>query len=162
MKAVPDARLRLKFMRAYAEAAMRDLVIRRFSQRGIEPARIEFETGAIGRDAHLDFYSHVDVALDTFPYNGHTTTYDALSMGVPVITLQGRSFQSRVASSLLLDYQLAGNIMHSHEQYLITANQRVSELRSGKIRTPNLLEEASSRSKAQSFAELLTEARIVI
>jgi predicted O-linked N-acetylglucosamine transferase (SPINDLY family) len=128
----------------------------------VDPSRIHFATRVPTLNDHLLRYTAVHLCLDTFPYNGHTTTYDALSMGVPVITLQGRSFQSRVASSLLLDYQLAGNITRSNEQYLMTANQRVSELRSGKLSAPNLLEEASSHSKAQSFAELLTEARIVI
>jgi predicted O-linked N-acetylglucosamine transferase (SPINDLY family) len=101
LKAVPDARLRLKFMRAYAEAAMRDLVTKRFAQRGIDPARIEFETGAIGRDAHLDFYSHVDVALDTFPFTGSTTTFEALWMGVPVVTLRGTTVPSRWTAAIL-------------------------------------------------------------
>jgi len=101
MKAVPTARLRLKFMRAYAEAAMRELVTKRLAQRGIDPSRIEFETGAIGRDAHLDFYSHVDVALDTFPFTGSTTTFEALWMGVPVASLRGTTVPSRWTAAIL-------------------------------------------------------------
>ncbi|MBM4107185.1 MAG: hypothetical protein FJ257_13070, partial [Phycisphaerae bacterium] len=51
--------------------------------------------------AHLAVYSEIDVALDTFPYHGTTTTCEALSMGVPVVSCVGEGHRSRVASSIL-------------------------------------------------------------
>lgn len=128
----------------------------------IDPCRIMFATRVPTLDDHLLRYTVTDLCLDTFPYNGHTTTYDALSMDVPVITLQGQSFQSRVASSLLKDYQLTENITHSYEEYFETANQRIFELNKGKARVPNLLTAASNQSKARSFADLLMTVKILI
>ncbi|MBI3507966.1 MAG: tetratricopeptide repeat protein [Proteobacteria bacterium] len=101
LAAVPGAKLRLKFIRAYAEEAMRSLVVKRFVQRGVDAARIEFEIGAIDRDAHLDFYTKVDVALDTFPFTGSTTTFEALWMGVPVVSLRGTTVPSRWTAAIL-------------------------------------------------------------
>lgn len=52
-------------------------------------------------DAHLARLAEADIALDTAPYNGHTTTSDALWAGVPVLTWKGTSFAGRVSESLL-------------------------------------------------------------
>ncbi len=101
LAAVPGSRLRLKFMRAYLDPAMRELVAARFAAHGIDPGRVAFETGELGRDAHLSFYAQVDVALDTFPFTGSTTTFEALWMGVPVVSLRGRTVASRWTAAIL-------------------------------------------------------------
>jgi predicted O-linked N-acetylglucosamine transferase (SPINDLY family) len=69
-------------------------------KRGINPARLVFAKPTALED-HLARYKIVDLALDTFPVGGHTTTSDALWAGCPVVTLIGQSFISRVAASLL-------------------------------------------------------------
>jgi len=66
---------------------------------------------------HLARYRQADLFLDTFPYNAHTTASDALWAGVPVLTLVGRSFASRVAASLLNAIGLPELITNSQEQY---------------------------------------------
>ncbi len=71
-----------------------------FAGQGIDPARLCFAQPC-GQAEHLQRYHAVDVALDTFPIGGHTTTSDALWLGVPVVTLPGACFVSRVAASLL-------------------------------------------------------------
>ena len=62
---------------------------------------------------HLDLYNKIDLALDTFPYNGVTTTFEALWMGVPVVVLRGYNFNSRCGESIIkncnLDYFIASN-----------------------------------------------------
>jgi predicted O-linked N-acetylglucosamine transferase (SPINDLY family) len=70
---------------------------------GVDPARLVFATRVPRIEDHLARYRLADVCLDTFPYNGHTTTSDALLAGVPVVTMAGQGFASRVATSLLLD-----------------------------------------------------------
>jgi len=55
----------------------------------------------VAYEAHLNRLGAADLAVDTFPYNGHSTTSDLLFAGVPVVTLRGETFASRVATSLL-------------------------------------------------------------
>jgi protein O-GlcNAc transferase len=69
----------------------------------IDPSRLVFATRVPRIEDHLARYRLANVCLDTFPYNGHTTTSDALLAGVPVVTMAGQGFASRVAASLLND-----------------------------------------------------------
>ncbi|MCO5733013.1 glycosyl transferase [Rhizobium sp. SSA_523] len=78
----------------------RDNLLRRFTSAGIEAKRIVF-TKVVPYDDHLARLTLADVGLDTFPYNGHTTTSEQLWAGLPVVTLKGTHFASRVSESLL-------------------------------------------------------------
>lgn len=73
---------------------------------------IEFQTYR-SFDDHLNLYNEVDIALDTFPYNGVTTSFEAFWMGVPVLTMKGYNFNSRCGESIVknlgLDYLIANN-----------------------------------------------------
>ena len=69
--------------------------------RGIERSRVELTPPAAGIADHLATYGQMDIALDTFPYNGTTTTCEALWMGVPVVTFAGESHATRVGASIL-------------------------------------------------------------
>ena len=69
----------------------------------VDPKRLVFATRVPRIEDHLARYRHADVFLDTYPYNGHTTASDALYAGIPVVTLSGTSFASRVAGSLVRD-----------------------------------------------------------
>ncbi|MDB5552457.1 MAG: transferase protein [Rhizobium sp.] len=69
-------------------------------QRGVEADRVIF-ADAVGYDAHVTRITAADLGLDTFPYNGHTTTSDMLWAGLPVLTRRGTNFASRVSESLL-------------------------------------------------------------
>ena len=71
-----------------------------FNQRGIAADRIIFASPT-GFDAHIARLQAADIGLDTFPYNGHTTTSDKLWAGLPVVSLKGSNFASRVSESLL-------------------------------------------------------------
>jgi len=79
----------------------------------------------VGRDPgvaeHLARYRDVDVALDTYPYNGTTTTCEALWMGVPVVTLSGDRHASRVGASLLTAVGRPGWIARSWDEYISLA-----------------------------------------
>ena len=85
-------------------------------RRGVEAKRLIFaEPTEYSR--HLKRHSLADLSLDTFIYNGHTTTSDSLWAGVPVVTLQGKHFASRVASSILTAAGLPELITHSQKEY---------------------------------------------
>lgn len=75
--------------------------LRAAAARGIAADRLVFAGFVPGRDAHLARLGAADLYLDAFPYNAHSTAADSLFMGVPVVTLSGRGFASRVAGSLV-------------------------------------------------------------
>lgn len=84
----------------------------------IETDRIIFADRLENYNDHLDRISIADLALDTFPYGGHTTTGDFLMSGVPVLTLQGNSFASRVASSFVFALEIPELIATTDNQYV--------------------------------------------
>lgn len=98
--AVPGSRLILK-TKPLVEAQTRQAVLARFAAHGIGGERLDLRGWVPGDTDHLAAYGEIDIALDTFPYNGTTTTCEALWMGVPVISRAGRSHAARVGASLL-------------------------------------------------------------
>jgi protein O-GlcNAc transferase len=95
----PEAELLVKNRTMQAECN-RVLLMQRLTDHGIDPARITLEPGAPHYD-YLAAYSRVDVALDPFPYNGGTTTSEALWQGVPVLCFDGDRWAARQGASLL-------------------------------------------------------------
>ncbi len=77
---------------------------------------------------HLGLYRKVDIALDTFPYNGTTTTCEALWMGVPVVTLAGEAHVSRVGASLLTHLGMTESIAHSPADYIARCRRLAQSL----------------------------------
>jgi protein O-GlcNAc transferase len=96
----PGSRLLLK-RAALSQEPVRRAIAARFEACGVEPLRLEFLPRVQGTSEHLALYSRVHIALDTFPYNGTTTTCEALWMGVPVVTLEGALHAGRVGATLL-------------------------------------------------------------
>lgn len=92
-------------------------LVKEAASRGIASNRLIFAKTMSNED-HLARYKLVDLFLDTYPCNAHTTASDALWAGVPVLTLAGESFASRVASSLLTSLGLMELITHSAEEYV--------------------------------------------
>ena len=100
LHSVSNSRLLLKNP-SLSDPATADYCRTRFAEHAIEAERLELIGLATTTEAHLDTYRRVDIALDTFPYNGTTTTCEALWMGVPVITHEGHIHAGRVGASLL-------------------------------------------------------------
>jgi len=97
--------------------------------RGVDPKRLVFAQRVPRIEDHLARYRHVDLFLDCFPYNGHTTASDALSMGVRYLAFQGQGFASRVSSSLMHDLGRASqDITNSLGGYKTRALQIANEL----------------------------------
>lgn len=100
LRAVPHSRLYLKSM-PLGESRVKDTLLAAFAAEGVDATRIETRTVTTTPLQHLEEYSKVDIALDTFPYNGTTTTCEALWMGTPVISLAGSAHVARVGAMLL-------------------------------------------------------------
>jgi predicted O-linked N-acetylglucosamine transferase (SPINDLY family) len=118
LQAVPGARLLL-----HAPAGRsRDLVRARFQEDGISADRVAF-AGRLPRAEYLGRYCAIDLALDPFPYNGGISTMDALWMGVPVITLAGRTAVGRAGVSILSNVGLSELIARTADAYVAIARE---------------------------------------
>jgi len=114
---VPDSRMLLKTFELKDPAA-KQRILDRFSAEGIEPLRLEVLPATATITEHLALYDRVDVALDTLPYNGTTTTCEALWMGVPVISVSGAVHAARVGVSLLTTIGAPELIAPDEEAYI--------------------------------------------
>ena len=147
---VPDSRLRLK-AKAFEDERTRRYHQDRFAAVGVASDRLELIGHIDDPRGHLAAYGEIDLALDPFPYNGTTTTCEALWMGVPVVALAGDRHAGRVGASLLgrigLDELVAGDT----DSYVAIAAglagdaNRLAALRAGlrdRLRTSPLLDGA--------------------
>jgi len=134
LHSVPKSRLVLKLQKLNNNTSYyHDL----FIQEGISKERIEFYQPSPTTEEHLRLYNTIDICLDPFPYNGATTTCEALWMGVPVITLSGDRHVGRVGASILTNINLKDFITGDINGYIelaieLSANMKyLMELRTG-------------------------------
>jgi predicted O-linked N-acetylglucosamine transferase (SPINDLY family) len=136
LRDIPASRLIIK-ANSLADKTTAKQVLDIFVKNGIITDRIELHGMIPSSGMHLDLYNRVDIGLDTFPYNGTTTTCEALWMGVPVITLAGKTHASRVSASLLANTGLEDLIAETMDDYrekavLLAQNlHRLENLREG-------------------------------
>jgi predicted O-linked N-acetylglucosamine transferase (SPINDLY family) len=90
------------------------------AQHGVAPDRLHFADRRANED-HLARFALADVFLDTLPYGAHTTASDAMWMGVPVVTMSGRCFASRVCGSLVRAAGLGELVCASLDDYVARA-----------------------------------------
>lgn len=114
--AMPSARLRWQYKSFNDQAVAHDLKMR-LTKRGIDASRVDL-LGAVTREEYLAAHHEVDVILDTFPFNGGTTTCEALWMGVPTLTLAGNTLISRQGASLLYAACLADWIAENKADFV--------------------------------------------
>ncbi len=117
LHAAPEAHLVMK-NESFLDSVLREQWSARFEQAGIASERVHLYGITKSSEEHLDFYRHIDIALDTLPYNGTTTTCEALWMGVPVLTLPGRTHCGRQGLSLLSQAGLTELIATDEADYL--------------------------------------------
>ena len=78
-------------------------------------------------ESHYNLYKKIDIALDTFPYNGVTTTFEALAMGVPVITMKGYNFNSRCGESIIKNLGIEDLIAINEDDYILKSQKMANE-----------------------------------
>ena len=127
LHAVPNSRLLLK-ARSLSTPTLRARLEAAFAANGIEPGRLQLDAWADGLDGHLALYGKIDIALDSYPYNGATTTCEALWMGVPVLSLAGSTHVSRAGSSILRSARLDDWVVRSKQAFVAAAVARAADL----------------------------------
>jgi predicted O-linked N-acetylglucosamine transferase (SPINDLY family) len=125
-----------------------------FAAEGIGPERLDLVSWIPSLSGHLGAYSRIDIALDTFPYNGTTTTCEALWMGVPVIALCGDRHAARVGHSLLAAVGMPELAAPSKQTYVEAAVALANDLDRLKVLRGGLRERlrASPLCDADAFA----------
>jgi predicted O-linked N-acetylglucosamine transferase (SPINDLY family) len=126
LHAVPQSRLLLR-ARGLQDPEVQADFATRFAAHGISRERLEMLPGTNFRE-YLATFNSVDIAFDPFPFNAHTTDCHALWMGVPFITLPGRTSVSRVGASLLSAVSLPQLIASSPQDYVRIAQTLSSDL----------------------------------
>jgi predicted O-linked N-acetylglucosamine transferase (SPINDLY family) len=123
LEANPGSRLVMKYM-AIADPAARERLRARFVAAGLQGDRVELLPGTPGYREHLETYGKVDIGLDTYPYNGTTTTCEAMWMGVPVVTLGASPdvHAARVGISLLSAVGLSDLVARDADDYVRIAS----------------------------------------
>lgn len=128
LKQLPSSRF---FMANMPDDVVVDIFREKFQSFGVDPARIKFEFRT-SYEEYLLLHQEVDLLLDTFPYNGGTTTSVAVSMGIPTLTLAGSTLASRHGVPILTQYQLTDFIAYSVEGYVekaVNIGAQVNRLR---------------------------------
>ena len=112
--------------RALGDKHTRDDIRRRFATLGVDPQRLMLE-GHSSMAEYLATHHRVDILLDVFPFNGHTTSLHAMWMGVPMVTLAGHTHVSRRGVSLLKNLDLAELIADSPAAYVQIATRLAAD-----------------------------------
>ncbi len=119
-------------------------LVHQFSTYGIGSDRIIWSDWNASRDDHLSRYGEIDIALDTFPYNGATTTCEALWMGVPVVSLAGRTPASRMGRSILAAADCAEWCVDDEASFVAVTQHLCANIRAGEFHRAALRQRVES------------------
>lgn len=162
LAATPNSRLVLKG-RGLSDESVRQRYLSRFAACDLPVDRVDLLERTAKTEDHLALYHQVDIALDTFPYHGTTTTCESLWMGVPVVTLCGDRHVARVSASLLTSLGHPEWIAHHADEYVRIAaslaadRQHLAATRAGlraKMSASGMLDHAGQSAR---FGAALTE-----
>jgi predicted O-linked N-acetylglucosamine transferase (SPINDLY family) len=149
---VPGSRLLL----LAPEGSHRQRTLELLGQGGVCGGRVEFAAPCPRAD-YLRLYHRADISLDTFPYNGHTTSLDSLWMGVPVVSLAGELPVSRAGLSQLTNLGLPELVARSGEEYVCIA----AKLAADTVRLAELRATLRERMKASPLMDAPRFARAI-
>lgn len=113
LKAIPHSKLILKS----SSALSNNVISEKFKKKNILPS-VKFEPYVSDFNSHLMDYKKIDIALDTFPYPGVTTSFEAIWMGVPVLTMKGFNFISRCGESINKNLEMENLIFKNNQDYI--------------------------------------------
>tara|TARA_R110001592_G_scaffold65203_2_gene200289 strand:- start:10515 stop:12296 length:1782 start_codon:yes stop_codon:yes gene_type:complete len=124
---VPKSKLILKSSQ-FADKETKGRCIKLFKKQGVAKERLNLVAMLPNPNDHMSYYGELDLALDPFPYNGTTTTFEALWMGVPTLTLSGNVHASRVGESILSRVGLESFVSYSKDEYIKLAKLKSESL----------------------------------
>lgn len=136
---------------------LRDRFLNKFPKKLLKEDKIILMEGQKDKKKHLQTYHKIDIGLDTFPYPGVTTTFEAIWMGVPTITLRGHNFTSRCGESININCNLKEFIAEDKKDYIkkaINFSKNIEQVKSLKKNLRNIAIESSlfqSKEFATSF-----------
>jgi predicted O-linked N-acetylglucosamine transferase (SPINDLY family) len=124
LKEIPTARLNILIA---GGSKGNQHVVDAFTSHGVDASRIGLMPMGDG-EHYFRLFQQLDIALDPFPFSGHTTTCDALSMGVPLVTLAGQTYAGRMATSTLTAVGQTDWIAQSEGEYVQIAAKLANDL----------------------------------
>jgi protein O-GlcNAc transferase len=126
LEELPSARLVI--FRHLLQGQVREQLFQELTRRGIRPERFDLWHALEPGRTFLDVYAGIDVALDAFPWNSHTTACEALWMGVPVVTLYGNRYAGRMAADVLTAVGLPELVAQTPRGYVSIAAELAGDL----------------------------------
>lgn len=154
---VPDSRLLLRHRHRFSSPALQERVLSGLSAAGIGQDRVAFQAGDTMRHDHLKLYRQADIALDPFPFTGSTTTFEALWMGVPVVTLADTTMVGRWSGSMLHALKLDELVAFSEDGYVTIARALAAD----RVRLSSLRHSLRPRLAASPLCNGILRARQV-
>ena len=168
LSAVRGSKLMLN-CKSMADPPTRQTMLRFFAGRGLRAEQLELR-GRLDFGLYLRQFAEVDILLDTFPFNGHTTTFQALWMGVPVVTLAGSNSRSRMGASILTNLGLKELIAADPPAYVKIATDlakdlpRLADLRGGlrqrMIQSPLMATARFTRHLEDAYQQMATNRNV--
>ena len=132
---VPNSKLLLKNKLLNSKEII-DTTIQRFKKQNVKKEQLILEGESKTRKELLNIYNKVDIALDPFPFQGNTTSIEAVWMGVPIITLKGNRYISHFGESINSNLNMSNWIAENYEDYILKAKKFSSDINElSKIRT---------------------------
>lgn len=151
LQKVPNSQF---FFAGVEQGLARERIETIFEEYGIDATRYHFQ-GRVSWTEYFNSYNQVDIALDSYPYTGATTTFDSLIMGTPVITLAGKHSISRSAMSILTSLNHSEWVAYTPEEYINIASNLAEQLKAQPNSKSILRQEllASNLVNGQAFAQ---------
>ncbi len=134
---IPNARLVFKD-KFLALQKTRNYILENVCSAGLEPSRVQFLDFSASNYEHIEQYTQIDIALDPHPYNGTTTTCEALLMGVPILTRLGDRHASRVTASVLSRIGLDDWVARDEEHLVELAHEKAANIQALRELHPTL------------------------
>ena len=128
LAAVPSSRLWLKFHARTSDPPTRAALSARLAEHGLPLDRVDYDDTGTAKDFHLAALSKIDIVLDPLPFGGATASFEALWMGVPVVTLAGDRMMSRTSAMLLRHLGLEDLVARDRADYIAIASRLAGDL----------------------------------